>query len=263
MLCLMHENAERRGFLPYEEAQLARMTGDTLAGTRRDLGELERNNVFSRDEEGVIFCRRMVRDEEIRKMRAEGGPKGAEYGVRGKQFGAMGGRPKTGVNNEDKGAKKPPLEPPLEPPPSAGRAIAQSASAKPSSASAAAASAEDHEIPPPMPPTLRAMPGPRRPPSVQDLPPAELHEHFRESGLPVDEAGALLLWRECRQVDPEAAWHEIAMLCGQKAPQIREGKIRNPIGLFATTIPVLFAGGGCAALREYRARIAETGGDAA
>lgn len=263
MLCLMHENDSRRGFLPFDEAQLARMTGDSLAGTRRDLAELERNNVFSRDDDGVIFCRRMVRDEDLRQRRAAGGTQGAEFGVRGKRFGVTGGRPKTGVATIDKGGKKPPLEPPLEPPPSAGRAIAHSASAKPSSASAAAAPAEDHEMPP-MPPTLRAMPGSNGPGrSVHDLPPSELLEHFRESGLAIDEAGVLLLWQECRQVDREAAWHEIAMLCAQKGQQIREGKIRNPIGLFVTTIPALFAGGGCTALREYRARIAKTGGDAA
>jgi len=52
---------------------LARMVGASLQETEALLGELEAVGVFSRTPEGVIFSRRMVRDEELRQTRATGG----------------------------------------------------------------------------------------------------------------------------------------------------------------------------------------------
>lgn len=80
MLCMMHEG-EPYGHLTVGEAkvsdaQLARMTGEAPAIAADLLKELEDNRVFSRTEAGVIFCRRMVRDELKRSLHAEAGKMG-------------------------------------------------------------------------------------------------------------------------------------------------------------------------------------------
>ncbi len=58
------------------DAELARMIGATPAAVRRIVASLERKGVLSRTEAGVIYSRRMVRDEHIRQVRAEAGRKG-------------------------------------------------------------------------------------------------------------------------------------------------------------------------------------------
>ncbi len=78
ILSFMHE-AEPYGHLTLnghdiDPETLARMVGAPLRGVRQSLAELETAGVFSRTEEGTIFSRRMVRDEALRKKRAEGGP---------------------------------------------------------------------------------------------------------------------------------------------------------------------------------------------
>jgi len=83
MLCLMHESP-RRGYLqhvsgkPVTAEQLARMTGCSTDEVSRLLQELEDAGVFSCTEHGVIYSRRMVRDEHIRQIRSEAGRKGVE-----------------------------------------------------------------------------------------------------------------------------------------------------------------------------------------
>lgn len=99
MLCLMHE-AEPYGHLTLSDgreitgAMLARLVGEGSGEVADLLSELEDNSVFSRNDDGIIFSRRMVRDEAIRNARAAGGPLGAADGVKGKEHGAKGGRPK-------------------------------------------------------------------------------------------------------------------------------------------------------------------------
>lgn len=71
MLCLMFES-KRRGYLELRYGgvtaeSLARMTGNLEARVIIWLEELESKGVFSRDEQGVIFCRKMVRDQEFRE----------------------------------------------------------------------------------------------------------------------------------------------------------------------------------------------------
>jgi hypothetical protein len=68
MLCLMHD-AQPCGELRLKdkalsERQLAAVLGDSEKEVRRLLAELEAAGVFSRSEDGVIFCRRMKRDAE-------------------------------------------------------------------------------------------------------------------------------------------------------------------------------------------------------
>lgn len=77
MLCFMHDGTPY-GYLKVGPkvilpANLASMVGATLLETEGWLKELEEVEAFSRDDDGCIFCRRMIRDEEVRNKRAAGG----------------------------------------------------------------------------------------------------------------------------------------------------------------------------------------------
>lgn len=77
MLCFMHEGSPY-GYLKVNNkvilpSNLARMTGLTLQETEGYLEELRDAGVFQTDEEGAIFSKRMIRDEEVRNKRAMGG----------------------------------------------------------------------------------------------------------------------------------------------------------------------------------------------
>lgn len=92
MICLMLESP-RRGYLEHASGQpvtcdqLARMTGAEAGQVDLLLAELEDAAVFSRTPQGVIFSRRIIRDEKLRRIRAECGKLGAPHGHKG-------GRPK-------------------------------------------------------------------------------------------------------------------------------------------------------------------------
>ncbi len=113
LLCIAHER-EPYGHLtvngkPMTPAQIGRHTGLTQREAEKLLQELADAGVSSVTDEGVIYSRRMVRDEDLRNRRAEGGKAGSEHGAKGAEHGAKGGRPRKG-----RGV----FEPPLEPPPS-------------------------------------------------------------------------------------------------------------------------------------------------
>ncbi|UEP23129.1 hypothetical protein LL999_23065 [Burkholderia ambifaria] len=89
MMCIMHQGSEY-GYLKVNgkvilPPNLARMTGSTLEETEGFLGELESSGVFSKDESGCIFSRRMIRDEKVREARAAGGVKGGNPALMGKK----------------------------------------------------------------------------------------------------------------------------------------------------------------------------------
>lgn len=91
MLCLMHEG-EPYGFLTrrgegMSDDALARLYGEPVTDVTRWREELRANDVYSVTPDGLIFSRRMVRDEALRETRAQAGHKGGEHGVKG-------GRPK-------------------------------------------------------------------------------------------------------------------------------------------------------------------------
>lgn len=73
-LCYMHF-AARRGYLEHPNGaaitvdDLARMEGCTVREIKAAMAELERFGIFSRDENGVIFNRRMVYDTDISEKR--------------------------------------------------------------------------------------------------------------------------------------------------------------------------------------------------
>lgn len=80
MLGIMHE-AQPRGFLligrrPVSPATLAAIIGSTLAVVEPALAELEGNGVFSKNARGIIYSRRMIRDEKRLAANARGGRKG-------------------------------------------------------------------------------------------------------------------------------------------------------------------------------------------
>lgn len=83
MLCLMWES-RRRGYLEIGSGRivttemLARMTGNSLDETTAMIQELDDSGVFSRLDHGVIYSRRMVKDERIRSARSDAGKKGGE-----------------------------------------------------------------------------------------------------------------------------------------------------------------------------------------
>jgi len=87
-------NAEIRGTLTVNGRQingkaLAKIAGDTEQNIDKYLDELEEHDVFSRLKDGTIVSRRMYREskrkEEISRIRAEAGKKGAEARWNGKE----------------------------------------------------------------------------------------------------------------------------------------------------------------------------------
>lgn len=80
LLCLMFE-CDRRGYLqingkPMSLEQIARSTGCSTDEASRFLQELEDSGVFSRSEHGLIYSRRLVRDDQIRAARRDAGSVG-------------------------------------------------------------------------------------------------------------------------------------------------------------------------------------------
>lgn len=109
MLCLMHEN-DRRGYMqhpngkPVTAEQLARMTGCSTDEATRMLAELIESGVCSCTEHGVIYSRRIVRDENKRRLCSEAGKKGGgnpTFGVHPK------GVPKGTTKGDSKGVANP------------------------------------------------------------------------------------------------------------------------------------------------------------
>ena len=103
LLALMHQS-EPYGHLlirgnPPNDDQLARLTASTPASIRTCMNELEHAGVFSRDQNGVIFSRRMVRDYLVSEE--------------GRKFGSMGGNPKLGKTPKAKDNRK--VNPPHNP----------------------------------------------------------------------------------------------------------------------------------------------------
>ena len=80
MICYMHQGSPY-GYLKVNQkvilsSNLATMCGATLDIVDGWLKELESAGVFSIDESGAIYSRRMIRDEDIRNSRALGGKLG-------------------------------------------------------------------------------------------------------------------------------------------------------------------------------------------
>ena len=89
MICHMHEG-NPYGYLKVNQkvilpANLAVIVGVSVEVVESLLDELEEAGVFSRDDDGCIFSRRMIRDENIRQKRAEGGKLGGNPALKDNQ----------------------------------------------------------------------------------------------------------------------------------------------------------------------------------
>ncbi|CAB4159796.1 hypothetical protein UFOVP726_24 [uncultured Caudovirales phage] len=122
IMCIAHE-CEPYGTLRHNGEPLR---ADDIAGlvgmcspreAKALIDELVRKGVAKLDADGVIYSKRMVRDEEIRNARAEGGKAGGEHGAKGAEHGVKGGRP-TGPKGVGKGGSETPLPTAEKPPPS-------------------------------------------------------------------------------------------------------------------------------------------------
>lgn len=80
MLDLMHDGEPyghlTAGGVSLTPSALARIVGISVGRVKRYLAELEQHRVFSRTDDGIIYSRRMVRDEHLREVRRQAGLKG-------------------------------------------------------------------------------------------------------------------------------------------------------------------------------------------
>jgi len=80
MICFMHEGNPyghlKVGDKVIHPENLARMVGESLETLQAWLTELSEASVFETTPDGVIYSKRMVRDENLRQIRAAGGIKG-------------------------------------------------------------------------------------------------------------------------------------------------------------------------------------------
>ena len=80
ILCLMHESEQRGKLLlngkPMSDEVLARLLGLDKQILTKALTTLLEYGVASRDDDGSLFSRRMIRDENLRLIRTESGKKG-------------------------------------------------------------------------------------------------------------------------------------------------------------------------------------------
>lgn len=125
LMCVAHE-CEPYGHLmlngkPMTLAKIAGQIGVPASQVKKLLDELLENGVARKTPQGVIYSKRMVDDERLRAIRAEGGKAGAEHGVKGGSHGVKGGRPSI-----VKGGLETPLQQDQNPPPSSSSASSTS-----------------------------------------------------------------------------------------------------------------------------------------
>lgn len=108
MLCLMFES-DRRGYLQHATGkvvtaeQLARMTGCSTDDVSRLLQELNDSGVSASTEHGVIYSRRMVRDERKRQLCSDAAKRGGGSPLLKTFKGISKGSPKGGLKGSPKG----------------------------------------------------------------------------------------------------------------------------------------------------------------
>ena len=99
MIAIMHEG-DPYGYLVYTPDQLARIVGEGTNEVEELLQWLEEAGVFSRDEQGFIFSRRMVRDRELSEQQREYGKLGGRPDLKGGLKGGVKGDPKATPTQE-------------------------------------------------------------------------------------------------------------------------------------------------------------------
>lgn len=94
LMLIMYENHEHRGYLErtgggqYTEAQLCRIIGTDVETYRRGWTELVEAQVPS-FEGGIVFCRKIVRDEHIRQVRSAAGKLGGNPNIVRRESGPL------------------------------------------------------------------------------------------------------------------------------------------------------------------------------
>jgi len=77
MICLMHQGKPyghlKVGSKVIDDITLSRMVGCPLDQVKEMLEELEKSEVFSRKNDGTIYSRRMVKDDDVRRKRRKAG----------------------------------------------------------------------------------------------------------------------------------------------------------------------------------------------
>jgi hypothetical protein len=140
MICLMHEGEPyghlRIGAKAISVELLARMVGEKPAVVRQLISELEEAGVFSRLADGTVFSRRMVRDEHLRDIRADGGKASVNHPTV-----AARRRDRPNADRMELSFIPPlslPLSPPFTPPPASASASASASAGGSGSASGSA-----------------------------------------------------------------------------------------------------------------------------
>lgn len=209
-LCIAHE-CEPYGHLtvngkPMSAAQIGRLVGLSAKECTGLLAELHDAGVVSIADDGAYFSRRMVRDEDLRNRRANGGSEGAEHGAKGAEHGHKGGRPRKdqgGIENPPTDEARGDTKPPLKPPPSS------SSSSSPSGINTSGTSYLH-------PPAVRlngshaaGLPGidPPPPAGIPDCPHAKLRELWAEL---MPELQQPVKWSEARATALRSRWREEA-----------------------------------------------------
>jgi hypothetical protein len=129
MLCVMHTTSQTGYLLVNGKSPTLRQMVSLCGGSEKEvkqlLGELEGNGVFSRDDKGIIFCRRMVKDaaaSDVGKTFAErrwgkhnpnGPPNGSPNGSHG---GSPNREPTKEPNAKNLEAEEEKESPPVSPP---------------------------------------------------------------------------------------------------------------------------------------------------
>lgn len=106
IMCLAFE-CDKRGVLatdgkPWTIEEIAHAMGGDKQINISAIEELLKLNVLKKNKKNFIFSSRMVKDAKVLDARKKGGELGKDHGIKGKEFGKLGGRP----------VKKPPLYPP-------------------------------------------------------------------------------------------------------------------------------------------------------
>lgn len=120
LLCLMHESDDRGRLLlngqPMPDAALAQNLGLPEATLKQILSKIEAYGVASRDPDtGALYCRRMVRDEDLRRKKAEAGriggsiskPPPKQTGSKNEAEGEANGGSSVSVSVSPSGIKRP------------------------------------------------------------------------------------------------------------------------------------------------------------
>lgn len=106
MLAIM-SSEEPIGYLtdggqPMSDIQLSRLVGSTPAEVRTLLDELDRLHIFSRTKGGLLYCRRIVRDEINARKNRDNGKKGGNPALLTKRSSARGNPPPDNPPDNDR-----------------------------------------------------------------------------------------------------------------------------------------------------------------